>query len=533
MQLISTMENIDIGLLKVWDKAEKMFPEYSSSQYKDLQDFITLHGQPLPLVVSETMKIVDGYNRYRLYLQAGINTVTVQVYSYKNEAEMEIHAIALNAKRRHLDAVHSARAAKKLSILYKPNPADTLRKRIEAGKKGGRGREQIDNTSQDVVSISRPVSAIEKAAKAVGVSINSIKMVSIVDETKDSLLIKAMEQGKISIGKAYELSFLSHAERKKHLTQTITDSEKQLARATGMIQYLHGDCIEVMKTLKDKSVFACVTSPPYWGVRDFGGKGQIGVEGTLDEYIENMVKVFREVKRILRDDGTLWINMGDAYVHSSVERRNDQSLNQYPSKRKHNANIIRGEANGCKEKDLIGLPWMLAFALRNDGWYLRSDIIWHKPSANPESAPDRPMRSHEYIFLMSKNKKYYYDRESIKENSMDSHKHYFSEESRYKRTVWTIDREPFYGSHSASFPEKLIEPCILAGSPKNGWVLDPFAGSGTTGIVSQRYNRNCILIDINEENIQMQKERTRQQFFKSDRVDWNKVRKIIRKNNEE
>lgn len=527
MQFLHTIE-VDINLLKVWDKGYKLFPEYSESQYKDLQDFVNIHGQPLPLVVSEDMRIVDGYNRYRLYLQAGINTVSVQVYSYKNEAEMEIHALALNAKRRHLDPVHCARVAQRLSFLYKPNPTETRQKLVEAGKKGGRGHKGSSTGGREVLSEKQ--SAIEKASKEVGVSKNTVRMVSKIDETKDKELIKAMEQGKISIGNAFKLSVLPEADRKEFLLQIIDESEKQFTKAKGMIQYLHGDCIDVMKTLPDKSVFTCITSPPYWGIKDFGGgKGQLGLEETVEEYVENIVKVFREVKRVLRDDGTLWLNMGDTYFFKSlVERRKKERLPLYASKEKHVVGTIRRNTNDIKVKDLVGLPWMVAFALRADGWYLRSDIIWQKTSLAPESSPDRPIRSHEYIFLLAKNKNYYYDRDSIRENSTVSNKRFFNDDSRNKRTVWTVDRSPVHGKHSATFPEKLIEPCVLAGCPEHGWVLDPFSGSGTTGIVSQRFNRNCTLIDINEKFVEMQKTRTKEQFFKSDKVDFAKVRKIIR-----
>jgi site-specific DNA-methyltransferase (cytosine-N4-specific) len=533
MQLISTLENIDIGLLKVWDKANKLFPEYTATQYSDLKAFIRLHGQPLPLVVSEDMRIVDGYNRYRLYKQAGVKTVSVQIYSYKNDAEMEIHGIALNAKRRHLDNVHCARAAKKLTVLYKPNPSETRNKLVQAGKKGGRGHK--GSPSGDGDPFQKYLSASEKAAKAVGVSVNTVKMVSCVDATKDKFLIQSMEEGKISIAKAYELTFLSPAERKKHLTLTINESEKQLARATGMIKYLHGDCVDVMKTLKEKSVYCCVTSPPYWKVRDFG-KGQIGLEDTADDYVKTMVNVFRAVRRVLKDEGTLWVNMGDSYAMNSTGSglRNGKCCKDYSSKvRNSNSKINSRETSGCKNKDLIGIPWLLAFALRNDGWFLRCDIIWHKSRSAPENIKDRPARNHDYIFLLSKSKRYYYDYKSTMEKSKASEKYFFAkQESCLKKSVWTVNNEAFYEKHTASFPEKLIEPCILAGCPEHGWVLDPFAGSGTTGIVSQRLNRNCILIDINEKYVELQKERTKEQFYKTEKVDLAKVRKIIKQNEE-
>lgn len=283
------------------------------------------------------------------------------------------------------------------------------------------------------------------------------------------------------------------------------------------------DSLEVMKEIPDQSVNCCVTSPPYFGLRDYGVDEQIGLEQTPEEYVDKLVLVFREVKRILRDDGTLWLNLGDSYAGSgkggqSGEKRSKNWKPVYGNK---------GMSYGLKPKDLIGIPWMVAFALRADGWYLRSDIIWHKPNPMPESVKDRPTKSHEYIFLLSKSAKYYYDYEAIQEptkgNEHDkrariSRKRFPTDKiagirkSGYypmanKRDVWTVNTKPFKEAHFAVFPEKLIIPCILAGCPKGGIVLDPFSGSGTTGIVCVKNNRKFIGIDINKEYIEMSAKR--------------------------
>ena len=361
----------------------------------------------------------------------------------------------------------------------------------------------------------------------------------------------------------------------------------------------NGDALEVLKTFPNDSINCCVTSPPYFGLRDYGtaqwdggdtecdhvvaeirtglglenspasvkGGGhkakdidkllakrichkcgatridrQVGLEETPEEYIERLVGIFREVRRVLRDDGTLWLNIGDSYAGSGKGAAN------YPENaKKYKQGTNKGmlgavetlniKTPNCKPKDLIGIPWMLAFALRNDGWWLRQDIIWHKPNSMPESVRDRCTKSHEYIFLLSKSPKYYYNNEAIKEpvaeatmgrmkrGVSDSHKningapgqtpHSMNKprlntknaqtdvdidkkyEKRNKRNVWTVSVKPFKDSHFAVFPPDLIEPCILAGCPENGLVLDPFFGSGTVGVVSKKHNRNYIGIDLN------------------------------------
>jgi DNA modification methylase len=295
---------------------------------------------------------------------------------------------------------------------------------------------------------------------------------------------------------------------------------------------LIGDVRERLKELPDQSVNCCVTSPPYWGLRDYGNDGQIGLEQTPDAFIAELVSVFNEIKRVLRDDGTLWVNMGDSYsshkdcksVSQTLARGGSSELASVIEKGKsvsRNSKMLKSV--GLKNKDLVGIPWMLAFALRADGWYLRQDIIWHKPNPMPESVRDRCTKAHEYIFLMSKSPKYYFDSEAMKEPSTnlgktkirfggnkygdsDDPKHatksgneYTDTGFRNKRSVWSVTTRPFKGAHFATFPPALIEPCILAGSPRWGVVLDPFFGAGTTGLVAQRHDRKWIGCELNPE----------------------------------
>jgi len=280
---------------------------------------------------------------------------------------------------------------------------------------------------------------------------------------------------------------------------------------------LYGDCRETLKNVTNSSVQMCVTSPPYYGLRDYGGeKNQIGQEQTPEQFIDELVKVFREVKRTLKDDGTLWLNIGDSYYNYRPSKgksypkqtvsKTKQDLPDYSSKRNN-------KLSNLKEKDLIGIPWMLAFALRADGWYLRQDIIWHKPNPMPESVKDRCTKSHEYIFLLSKNKKYYYDNEAIKEpvkqdwgtrNRANGKYHNSgsglqphsgltkSYTTKNKRSVWSVTNKPYKHAHFATFPPDLIIPPILAGSKKGDIVLDPFMGSGTTGMVAKEHGRYFI-----------------------------------------
>lgn len=293
---------------------------------------------------------------------------------------------------------------------------------------------------------------------------------------------------------------------------------------------INGDAAS-LSSIPDKSVNCCITSPPYYKLRDYGVDGQIGLEETPEQYITRLVEVFREVRRVLRDDGTLWINIGDSYCGSGKGASNypesAKGTKQGTNRGSVGGHISAAKGAGIKPKDLIGIPWMLAFALRADGWYLRQDIIWSKPNPMPESVSDRCTKSHEYIFLLSKAKKYYFDADSIKEEGCpESEKRYRSAFStgkkemagagrignakntagkkkytgfRNKRDVWRVPNGSYRGAHFATFPEKLIEPCVLAGCPVGGVVLDPFAGSGTTGAVAKRNGRGCILVEINKD----------------------------------
>jgi DNA modification methylase len=309
------------------------------------------------------------------------------------------------------------------------------------------------------------------------------------------------------------------------------------------VRILIGDCRERLRELPDASVNCCVTSPPYFGLRDYGHEGQMGLEPTPDEFVAGMVEVFREVRRVLRDDGTLWLNIGDSYNsganYSPNAPSNDGSKQQTNrGSHKHRQPILRSH----KHKDLIGIPWMLAFALRADGWYLRQDIIWSKPNPMPESVRDRCTKAHEYLFLLSKGPRYYFDAEAIAEaasgwngsrfdtGKTDEHQLGRSQrweqrkakgeptrqglagagavgasdvggglETRNKRSVWEVATQPFSEAHFATYPPALIEPCILAGCPKGGTVLDPFGGAGTTGLVADRLQRDAILVELNPE----------------------------------
>jgi len=281
-----------------------------------------------------------------------------------------------------------------------------------------------------------------------------------------------------------------------------------------MIKILNGDCRDVLKTLPDCSVHCCVTSPPYYGLRDYGCAGQIGLESTPDAYVAELVAVFREVKRVLRDDGTLWLNLGDSYASfrdgkaTPDSTRGDDVGTLVPKGSAMNRMASTFAGSRVKHKDLIGIPWRVAFALQADGWYLRQDIIWHKPNPMPESVTDRCTKAHEYIFLLAKSPRYYYDAEAIKEASItgDPRRPY----ARNKRSVWTVNTKPYKGAHFATFPPSLIRPMILAGCPIGGTVLDPFGGSGTTAQVSEEEGRNAISIELNPAYIDLQRKRTSQ-----------------------
>ena len=286
---------------------------------------------------------------------------------------------------------------------------------------------------------------------------------------------------------------------------------------------LFGDCRDTLKQFDEKARM-CVTSPPYYGLRDYGGEdSQIGLEQTPDEFIDELVKVFREVKNVLTDDGTCWVNLRDSYYNYRPGRGQGLAKQTVSHTKQDLPDVCPRRANrigGLKEKDLIGIPWMFAFAMRADGWHLRQDIIWHKPNPMPESVKDRCTKAHEYIFLFSKNKKYFYDNEAIKEPAKDwgtrdrSKGKYTSTneygqtphsgltksyEKKNKRSVWTVTKKPYKGAHFATYPPDLIEPCIKAGSEKGDIVLDPFMGSGTTAAVAKSLGRDYIGCELHED----------------------------------
>lgn len=310
-----------------------------------------------------------------------------------------------------------------------------------------------------------------------------------------------------------------------------------------------GNALDELKKLSASSIDCCVTSPPYYGLRDYGVQGQIGLEDTVQEYIEKLVLVFREVRRVLKDDGTLWLNMGDSYAGSGKGRNSDGSVpdsiyhcKEQNVKGRITGTLTKNRTSNYKPKDLMGIPWLIAFALQADGWYLRQDIIWNKTNCMPESVKDRCTRSHEYIFLLSKSKRYYFDYEAIKEPAVTSdrtsprgskgtftknsgrrkqdelgkrtytgfNKRYYSKEPplmRNKRDVWSIATSGCKDAHYATFPPKLIEPCIIAGSRVDGIVLDPFIGSGTTGVVALENNRHFIGIELNPQYAALSEQR--------------------------
>jgi site-specific DNA-methyltransferase (cytosine-N4-specific) len=247
-----------------------------------------------------------------------------------------------------------------------------------------------------------------------------------------------------------------------------------------------GDCAELLGRVRAGTFQACVTSPPYWGLRDYGVGGQIGAEKEVEAYLARLVQVFQEVRRTLKDDGTLWLNLGDAYTSGGRTWRDRDKKN--PAR---GMDYRAPTPKGLKPKDLIGLPWRLAFALQQDGWYLRSDIVWHKPNAQPESVKDRPTRAHEYVFLLSKSKTYFYDHAAVMEDAVGA------QGRRNCRSVWTVPTEPFRDAHFATFPPRLIEPCILASTKKGDAVVDPFFGSGTVGVVAHALGRTFHGIELN------------------------------------
>ena len=323
----------------------------------------------------------------------------------------------------------------------------------------------------------------------------------------------------------------------------------------------NGDALRVLRTLPDASVHCCVTSPPYWGLRDYGADGQIGLEDTPEEYVARLVAVFDEVRRVLRDDGTLWLNLGDSYSSTFGKRKPWDAAGTKQQGNPASMAVPGRSAAGLAPKNLVGIPWRVAFALQARGWYLRCDVIWHKPNPMPESVQDRPTRAHEYLFLFSKSEHYYYDHEAVKEpvacmtNPASRAPHQnalsFAREvsepsrpgqsrsqhrpgrisrsgnkerkpgsargcpdksgsnvcgsvpwegvKRNRRSVWSIPLQPFPGGHFATFPQALVEPCILAGCPMGGTVIDPFFGSGTVGLMSRMLLRQWVGIELNQE----------------------------------
>lgn len=314
---------------------------------------------------------------------------------------------------------------------------------------------------------------------------------------------------------------------------------------------LEGDCLEMLKTIPPGTARTCVTSPPYFGLRDYGNDAQIGLESTPDEYLAKLVAVFREVRRVLTGDGTLWLNLGDSYTANGKrgdtrggfnarydgtqgDGKNEQAATHVPESR---------IPDGLKPKDLIGIPWRVAFALQADGWYLRSDIIWSKPNPMPESVTDRPTKAHEYLFLLAKSAKYFYDADAVREpisevsrarinqpnfaNQKGGPKDYGTtgtntnrsmrktienfaknpERGRNRRTVWEVATKPYTGAHFAVMPSKLVEPCVLAGSADGDTVIDPFTGSGTVAEVALKHGRNFIGCELNPEYIKLAQER--------------------------
>lgn len=295
------------------------------------------------------------------------------------------------------------------------------------------------------------------------------------------------------------------------------------------VKLYQGDALEILRTLPDASVHCCVTSPPYYGLRDYGNPAQIGLEETPQEYVARLVEVFREVRRVLRTDGTCWVNLGDSYA---TNRGYQVSPTKWKSL-EFGASNAQKVPEGYKPKDMLMIPARVAIALQDDGWYLRADIIWHKPNAMPESVTDRPTKAHEYVFLLTKSTRYWYDHEAIKEPSVSDHgsgngfkrterlsyngrgndQPWEMQDTRNARTVWTLATQPYHGAHFAVMPKKLAQRCILAGCPEGGTVLDPFAGSGTTGDVARNMDRQAVLIDLNAEYCALIRERLAQQIL--------------------
>jgi len=317
-------------------------------------------------------------------------------------------------------------------------------------------------------------------------------------------------------------------------------------------QIICGDVLQVLEQIPDDTFHCCVTSPPYWGLRDYGHDGQIGLEATPEAYVARMVEVFREVRRVLREDGTLWLNLGDSYAAngkqengghkglSATSEKCDGIKRNASNKANQNgsvASVTRHMPPGLKPKDLVGIPWRVAFALQADGWWLRQDIIWHKPNPMPESVRDRCTKAHEYVFLLTKSERYFYDAEAVKEPFADERNGnprgggqysvgsgrndsgalktgVWNEDGqatgRNRRSVWTVTTKPYSGAHFAVMPADLVEPCIKAGCPEGGAVLDPFSGSGTTAMVARNLSCRFIGIELNPAYVELSQKRLEQ-----------------------
>lgn len=277
--------------------------------------------------------------------------------------------------------------------------------------------------------------------------------------------------------------------------EPVTPLPRDWSDAQNESRILVGDCLQLLRSFPDGHFQSCVTSPPYWGLRDYGVDGQIGAEPILDDYVSALVNVFREVRRVLASDGTVWLNLGDSYTSGG------RTWRQTDKKNPARAMSYRADTpKGLKPKDLIGVPWKVAFALQADGWYLRSDIIWHKPNAHPESVKDRPSRVHEYLFLLTQSEEYFYDHDAVKESATGGG-------NRSRRSVWSINTEPFSDAHFATFPTGLVVPCIKAGARPNTRVLDPFLGSGTVGEVCLELGRQFVGIELKGEYAEIARRR--------------------------
>lgn len=315
---------------------------------------------------------------------------------------------------------------------------------------------------------------------------------------------------------------------------------------SGHCEIIIADALEALHEMPDSSVHCCVTSPPYWGLRDYGVAGQIGIEETPEAHMECLATLFGEVHRVLRDDGTLWINYGDTYLCNQGAGFNGNK--RLPAE---NRRVQVQRPAWAKPKDLLGLPWRLAFALQAAGWYLRCDVIWHKPNPMPESVKDRPTRAHEYLFMLSKSERYYYDHEAVREPSASVGKQgaqalsfarkvneparpgqgqeqhrperadaQYGGATRARRSVWSVPTRPFPEAHFATYPPNLIRPCILAGCPEGGTVLDPFFGAGTTGVVAIEEGRRCIGVELNPEYAEIAQRRIDDAIREKADQDW-------------